>query len=409
MTCSKYIFVIDMLGNKLAPTKENKAYYLLRKGRAKIINKYPMVIQLLKVVETPISNITLGIDDGAKHVGVALVQHTEKEDKSIFKGTIELRQNVSKLMEQRKFYRQNRRRNKRYREKRFSNRSSSKRKERLSPTIKQKKDSVLRIVDRMTNFININNIILEDVKFDIRALTDGYKPYKYNYSKSNRLDENIRTATFIRDNGKCQMCGLNHSLEAHHITPRRYNGNDSINNLITLCNKCHKSITNKELEYKEYFYNKINGKNINIKDPMHVMQGKKYLQKELSTRANLSLTTGADTANRRKDNNIHKSHSNDALCVASNIIDNVVIDDWVIKPLRTKKKGDYKKKTSNGLKLGDYVEYKPKSGIIYNGYISSITKRKDYINLITLDKVFKKISSNSCRLLYHPNKQLWMI
>lgn len=48
----EYALVLDSEGNKLAPTKVQKAWFLIRKKRAKLIQKYPMVIQLTKKVDT---------------------------------------------------------------------------------------------------------------------------------------------------------------------------------------------------------------------------------------------------------------------------------------------------------------------------------------------------------------------
>lgn len=45
-------FVLDADGKILAPTKRTKAWYLVRKGRAKLVTKDPMTIQLVRVVET---------------------------------------------------------------------------------------------------------------------------------------------------------------------------------------------------------------------------------------------------------------------------------------------------------------------------------------------------------------------
>ena len=41
----EYCFVVDKDNQPLAPTKVNKGWYLIRKGRAKLKSKYPMVIQ----------------------------------------------------------------------------------------------------------------------------------------------------------------------------------------------------------------------------------------------------------------------------------------------------------------------------------------------------------------------------
>ena len=47
----EYCFVVDKNNQPLAPTKVNKGWYLVRKGRAKIKSRYPMIIQLEKEVE----------------------------------------------------------------------------------------------------------------------------------------------------------------------------------------------------------------------------------------------------------------------------------------------------------------------------------------------------------------------
>ena len=45
---TSYSFVLDANGKQLAPTKEPKAWFLIRKKRAALVSKYPMVIQLKK-------------------------------------------------------------------------------------------------------------------------------------------------------------------------------------------------------------------------------------------------------------------------------------------------------------------------------------------------------------------------
>ena len=234
-----HCFVLDAQGNKLSPTRENRAWYLIRKQKATLKSKFPMVIQLKKeipVEEIDTTSIRLGIDDGSKFVGIALVQECKTKNKPVFKGTIEHRTDVKEKIAVRRGYRRYRRQHKKYRPARFDNRSSSKREGRIPPSIKQKKDSILRVVNQLHKWIRIDRIFLEDVLIDIRALEKGYKPYKWEYQQSNRLDENIRKAVVLRDHNTCQDCGLtNTRMEVHHITPRRLNGSDSIHNLITLC------------------------------------------------------------------------------------------------------------------------------------------------------------------------------
>ena len=218
----EYSFVLDKKGQKLDPTLVQNAWRLIRQKKAKLISKFPMVIQLNKIIENPNKDeIHLGIDDGAVHVGIALIQKCLTKNKVLFKGVIEQRKDVHKFMEQRKSYRRYHRYHKWYRPARFNNRSSSKRKGRLAPSILQKKQAIVRVVDRLLQWIRINKTHLEDVKIDIRALIDGYKTYKWQYQKSNRLDENLRVATILRD-GYCMECGKTKTrFEVHHITPQK--------------------------------------------------------------------------------------------------------------------------------------------------------------------------------------------
>jgi 5-methylcytosine-specific restriction endonuclease McrA len=45
-----------------------------------------------------------------------------------------------------------------------------------------------------------------------------------------------------RDSWRCQGCGSLRGLEVHHIRSRSQSGDDSEDNLITLCADCHRAI-----------------------------------------------------------------------------------------------------------------------------------------------------------------------
>ena len=133
-----YAFVLDANNKQLAPTKEQKAWFLIRKKRATLVSRYPMVIRLKKKIsdqEICKDEIRCGIDDGGLHVGVALVQKCQTRNKVIFKGTIEQRNDVKHLMDVRRGFRRYHRYHKRYRPARFNNRKFSKRKGRIAPSI----------------------------------------------------------------------------------------------------------------------------------------------------------------------------------------------------------------------------------------------------------------------------------
>ena len=409
---TSYAFVLDANGKQLAPTKEQKAWYLIRKKRATLVNKYPMVIQLNKVIKDNNickDEIRCGIDDGGLHVGIALIQRCQTKNKVLFKGTIEQRNDVKHLMQVRKKYRQYHRYHKRYRPARFNNRSSSKRHVRIAPSIFQKRQAIIRVINQLNKWINIKNYWLEDVSIDIRALTDGYKPYSWQYQKSNRLDENIRKAIILRDGCKCMECGkANCRLEVHHIKPRRLNGSNTIDNLITLCKKCHQKTEGKEELFMNKYFSLL-GKskdNKNLNYASHVMIGKNWLREQLSNLGELYLTNGGDTANKRIDWNIEKTHSNDAICITELKPDTTDIKDWIIKAMRRQSKA----KTDNvlGIKHRDLVEYKYKNGEIYRGYVTALYPEIKALNFQSPTKHCKKVNARKCKLLWKYIKIYWL-
>lgn len=388
-------FVLDANGTKLAPTSANKGWFLIRKGRAVLIERFPMVIQLNRIVENPICDIVLGIDDGSKYVGVAFVQKCNAKNKVVFKGVIKHRQDVKKLMCARAGYRRLRRQEKRYRPARFSNRAASKRKGRLPPSILQKRQAIMRLVNRIGKWIGIGGIILEDVAIDIRALSDSYKPYRWQYQQSNRLDENLRKAVILRD-GKCMVCGKkNCVLEAHHIIPKRMSGADTLLNLITLCRDCHKGVAGDELTYADKFQKIISGKSVRFDYAQHVMQGKKWLWLQLSSVAPLCLTDGGTTANRRIDWGVEKSHSNDAVVICGLKPVAVPNKEWQIKPKRKKRKIKNAESVC-GFLHGDFVCSVDTKGIKRIGYITAIYHDKAQINVQCPDKHLKRVTAKKC-------------
>ena len=61
-----------------------------------------------------------------------------------------------------------------------------------------------------------------------------------------RLDpasyETLRQQVLYRDGWRCQSCGTMSNLEVHHQQFRSHSGDDSEENLITVCSTCHASV-----------------------------------------------------------------------------------------------------------------------------------------------------------------------
>ena len=106
----KYMYFLLSLARREIPERRliNKAWILIRKQKAVLINKYPIVIQLkrgVKTEEQDESKFVMGVDDGSVYVGISVVQKCETTNKPIFKGTIEQRKDVKGLMNTRRGYR----------------------------------------------------------------------------------------------------------------------------------------------------------------------------------------------------------------------------------------------------------------------------------------------------------------
>jgi 5-methylcytosine-specific restriction endonuclease McrA len=53
---------------------------------------------------------------------------------------------------------------------------------------------------------------------------------------------NLSTAVKERDRYRCRLCGSRDELEVHHKTYARI-GHESLDDLVTLCHRCHTIVT----------------------------------------------------------------------------------------------------------------------------------------------------------------------
>jgi len=155
------VFVKDAKGKPLLPTNPARARLLLKQGKADVECMIPFTICLRRVVDNPVGGFGVGIDDGSRHVGVAIVNDLTNE--AVFVGEIELRQDVKRLVKQRAQYRRSRRSRKlRHRQPRFDNRIGKK----LPPSMRARKESIIRFVGDMQRRVNITHATVEEVSFN---------------------------------------------------------------------------------------------------------------------------------------------------------------------------------------------------------------------------------------------------
>ncbi|MCP4351767.1 MAG: hypothetical protein GY795_40410 [Desulfobacterales bacterium] len=299
------VFVINKNGTPLMPCRPAKARHLLDAGKAEAVNLFPFTVRLTWDCEKNVQPVTVGIDKGSRETGLSCVGN----GRILLSGIINHRTDIKKKMEARSVNRRARRNRKRYRQPRFDNRGSSKRSGRIPPSVKANAEEVARAVGKIP--LPVSEIVAEDVQVDIARLNSPELNGK-EYQKSSRPDENLRTAALMRDGYMCRVCSKKRvRLEAHHIVFRNRGGKDTIKNLITLCESCHKKVHDGKV--------KIKGGVSGFKDrtAQRTMQGKAYMYGKLSKTASVRKIFGYQTSEYRRFLELPKEHDSDALCAAT--------------------------------------------------------------------------------------------
>lgn len=141
-------------------------------------------------------------------------------------------------------------------------------------------------------------------------------------------------------------------------------------------------------------------------DAQRVMQGKTWLREQLTQRGELFLTTGADTANKRDDWNIVKTHSNDAVCITDLEPENIDIEEWIIRPMRRKSKA--RTEQACGFRHRDLVTYTYRNGETHTGYVTALYPDKNQLNFQSPTKHCKRVNTLKTKLLWRFNKIYWL-
>ena len=307
------VYVISKDGQPLMPISRcGKVRRLLKSKRAKVIKRCPFTIKLLFEPENDfVEECYCGVDTGSKHVGIAVVSN----DRVLYKSQIELRDDIKRKMERRRMFRRNRRSRKtRYRKKRFLNRKNSIKKDKLPPSVKHKVQAHIDEIEFCKKILPVSDLILEVSQFDTALMKNpslinekvrhwGYQQ-GFNYGYSSR-----REAILHRDNYTCQCCGKkNCRLEVHHIKFKSNGGTDDEENLITLCEDCHKKVHRGDIVLEK------KPKKMNLKHATHMSIIRSRL---LKAYPNTIETFGFVTSENRNHLSLPKDHYIDACVIAS--------------------------------------------------------------------------------------------
>ena len=418
------VFVINMRGEPLMPCSQRKARILLKQNEAKIYKYNPFTIQLCYATGESKQDCNIGVDTGSKHIGLAITS----EDKVLFKGEIELRQDVKSNLDKRRMYRRGRRNRKtRYRKSRFLNRKKTDKW--LPPSLQNRIHHTFRWIDELLKLVPNPILHIEVGKFDIaKMINPDIQGIDYQQGQTYGFYDE-RYFVFARDNYTCQCCGKSKGkiLQTHHIIYRSNGGTNRVDNLITVCTDCHTSENHKKggILYKwQEQYKKVK----QYKEPPFM----NILRKRIFGRyPDAIITYGSETTPKRKKIGLDKTHYNDAIVISgiTNIKENP--NEWLlIKQFRKKKRSLHEATARKGRKEPNRFQKRNSKNTPYYkgfylndkvnvlgrvGYITGFTDGRAYIKnsnneyIALPNKTYKQVSISNLKLLSHNNNWQYII
>ena len=364
------VYVLNKNGKPLMPCTAVKSRILLKQGKAKVVNKEPFTIQLLYGSSGYKQDITLGVDAGAKHIGLS----ASTKQKELYSADVELRTDIVDLISTRRELRRSRRNRKtRYRQARFDNRK--KLEGWLAPSIQNRINAHLSVIEKVHRILSVAAIIVETASFDIQKIKNP-EINGTEYQQGEQLGFwNVREYVLFRDNYTCQHCGgksKDKVLNVHHLESRK-TGGDAPNNLITLCEKCHSAYHAGKIKLEQK-----RGQSFKEATFMGIMRWALF-DKLKEIYPNVKNTYGYITKNNRIRLGLPKEHYVDAFCIAGNFEAERLPYYWYQKQVRKNNrqihkiqysKGGARKRNQTpytifGFRLFDKVRYKDKVCFIY--------------------------------------------
>ena len=352
------------------------------------------------------------------------------ENKVLFKGEIELRQDVKSNIDTKHIYRRSRRNRKtRYRQPRFLNRKRSDKW--LPPSLQNRVDHTFHWIDTFCSLVSDPILHIEVGKFDTaKMINPEINGVDYQHGQTYGFFEE-RYFVFARDNYTCQCCGKSKDkiLQTHHIIYRSNGGTDRVDNLITVCTDCHTS-KNHQKGGILYKWQEQHKKVKQYKEPPFM----NAIRKRIFARyPNAHTTYGSETTPHRKELGLEKTHYNDAITISG--ITNIKEDpkEWLlIKQFRKKKRSLHEATARKGRKepncfqkrnskntpfyRGFYLNDKVKVfGHGQIGYITGFTSGGAYVKnvdgeYITIpNKSYKQVSIKYLKLLSHNNNWQYVV
>ena len=395
------------------PTQRTgKVRRMLRDGRAVIASHTPFAIRLTYDTTHYTQPVSLGVDAGSKHIGLSATTET----KELYASEIELRSDIVENLSVRREARRTRRsrRSIRYCAPRFLNRRASKKNGWLAPSVRQKIHSHVKAVQELCRLLPVNSVTVEVAQFDTQLLKDpGITGEQY--QKGPQLDFwNTREYILFRDHHQCQHChgkSKDPVLNVHHLESRK-TGGDSPDNLITLCETCHKAYHAGKIELKL----KRNGQSLRDAAAMSIMRWGVYNDLKHMLDVPVHITYGYLTKHSRIKQGLEKTHTVDARCISGNSTAEPTEELFCFKQLRRHNRKVMKSKMLKGgrwkhnqapreikgFRLYDIVRYNTVPAYIHGRRSSGFFVVKDAEG----QTVSNSVSYKKLKLIRHCNAHL---
>lgn len=410
------VYVLNKNGEPLMPTERlGRVRHLLKEHKAVIVNYRPFTVKLTYDCPNRTQEVSLGVDAGGKHVGLSA---TTKKN-VLFEAQLELRSGITgKMATRREFRRARRNRKTRYRKSKFLNRT--KKEGWLAPSIKHKVLAHLWNIARIKRILPISRITIEVAQFDtqlLKAKELGLPiPQGTDYQKGEQLGFwNVREYVLFRDGHRCQCCkgkSGDSVLNVHHIESRKIGGN-APNNLVTLCETCHKKYHKSEIELPPSIKRGSSYKDATF---MGIIRKEVYRMSRVVNNAltcPVDITYGYITKNTRIRCGLPKEHTIDARCISGNPMAKSNGTTYLIKPMRRHNRQLHKASIlKGGIRKNNQAPkevfgFRLMDTVLYNGQVCYVNGRRasGYFSLVDIDgKVFtNSVSYRKLTRINHNN------
>jgi 5-methylcytosine-specific restriction endonuclease McrA len=241
------VFVVDTNKNSLNTIHPGEARFLLNRGKAAVLKRYPFTIILKVEISDPVvAELRIKIDPGSVTTGIAIVN--DQSGEVVFAAELTHRgQQIKKSIDDRRGVRRGRRnRQTRYRQPRWQNRRRPK--GWLPPSLQSRIANVLTWVQRLAKVCHITAISQELVKFDMQAI-ENPEITGVEYQQGTLVGYELREYLLEKWGRKCTYCGKeNIPLQIEHIVPRAKGGSNSVSNLCLACEKCNRAKGTKDIK-----------------------------------------------------------------------------------------------------------------------------------------------------------------